>query len=749
VERKYTLAACLLIAFCCGSASAAPLQDTFSALSQPTSSLDENTPIEVNAVDLDYDRKNGRITASGDVVITCGLDELRADRVLVNMNTGDAYALGNVVLKRSGSDVMRSTKAQYNFRTRKSSLDDPEIDATPFHVLAEKVTRAGQNEYVLHDAKVTTCENEHPHSHYHIRARRLTVVPGEYMKARGAVWAFGAVPCMYIPYWYHSLSSEAGFRFRPGYRSRMGGYLLSSYYHPWNSIFRGEHHLDYRSRRGVAVGEDLKWNSDRASGVLNLYLLNDDAPIDDDEDVATSDIEGERYRIHLNHSQTFDPRTQLLMQMDYLSDTDVLEDFFNRQYRSLRQPENYVSLSHRRNGFTLSALLNTRLNDFYSNVNRLPEVSIDFMRQQLGSSSIYYDGQTEITQLERVWLEGSANEDYSSLRLDSEHMLYQPRRYFGWLNLVPRVGYRGTYYSDSKETVTTTSTSTTTSTNSTVAGGITNMVISSVTSTGTTTTVENRGADLRNLFEVGAEVSFKTFKIWEDQGVDRVDRRHILEPYANYTLRINSGAEPDNLYQFDSVDTLDALHQIRIGARNKLQTKRNGRPFDLVDLDTYTILNLDPETDESVLEDVHLDAEFRPNDWLSLDLDGIFDIDASELQQFNTRIELLQEDAWRARVEHRYRSEESNLLATLLTLYPSQRWAFNAYGRYEFEQSRVQEVGGYAQRKWDCLVVRLGGSVLPGFTRTDATEQDDEFRVMLEFWLTAFPEMTLRSRQRY
>ena len=407
-----------------------------------------------------------------------------------------------------------------------------------------------------------------------------------------------------------------------------------------------------------------------------------------------------------------------------------------------------MSLSHRRNGFTITADLNARLNDFYSNVNRLPEVSIDFVRLQIGSSSLYYEGQTSVAQLERVFSEGSLAEDFSSLRFDSEHMLYQPRRYFGWLNLVPRVGYRGTYYSDTKATVTSPSVTTTVSTNMTVVGGITNTAISSVTSTSTVTSVVSSDADLRNLIEIGAEVSFKAFKVWKQIGTG-ADRRHVLEPYANYTLRLAAGVEPEDLYQFDSVDALGELHQVRLGVRNKIQAKRKERPFDLVDLDVYTILNLDAEEDETILEDVYADAEFRPTDWLSVDLDGIFDVDASEVEQFNSRFSLSREGAWEAAVEHRYRVEGSDLLSGLLTLYPSARWAFNVFGRYEFEDSRVQEMGGYVRRKFDCMGIRLGGSAFPGFTRTNGTEQDDEYRVMLEFWLTAFPEISLNSKQRY
>ena len=70
------------------------------------------------------------------------------------------------------------------------------------------------------------------------------------------------------------------------------------------------------------------------------------------------------------------------------------------------------------------------------------------------------------------------------------------------------------------------------------------------------------------------------------------------------------------------------------------------------------------------------------------------------------------------------------------------------YGRQEFAESRLEEIGGYAQRNLDCIATRLGASFLPGYTRTDGTEREDEYRILLEVWLTAFPETKLGGRHK-
>ncbi|HAS82971.1 MAG TPA: hypothetical protein DCS43_09955 [Verrucomicrobia bacterium] len=692
----------------------APARDTSFALSN------ENSPIEANADGaLEYDKINGRITATSNVVITCGRDILYADRVLVETHSGDAYALGNVVLKRGGEEI-RAAKLHYNFRTRVSNLDNPSVDSDPFHVQADTITRTDDNQYEIHNAKVTTCVYPHPHSHYHVRAHNITLVPNQYMKSWHAVWYLGSVPCFYLPYWKVRLDEPSAWRFYPGYRSRWGAYLLTSYRQRLSPQLRSEHHVDYRTERGFAIGEDLRWNVEQGNGDLSLYFLDDQEPYADDRAMDAEDVESQRYRLRLRHAHGLDERTRLLTQANYLSDATVLSDFYEREYRQSRQPENYVSVSHRRDAFTLTVLANARLNDFYSNVNRLPEVSLNVFRLQLGDSSVYYESQTAAANLERVWPEDGTNTEYSAFRVDTSHMVYQPRRLDGWLNVIPRAGYRGTYYSESIDL----------------------MLIN------TQIVQQASGALLRNAFEVGSEVSYKALKLLVAGDDGLAPWRHVVEPYADYSLRFEPNALPEDLYQFDSVDTLDELHQLRVGVRNKFQTKRDGSTVDAADVDLYTKLRLNPEGEKEFFDLVSLDSEFHPATWIQLDVDGDYSTQDSVLQRLNTRFTIEQEKFWEVGVEHRYRDKESNLLAADVTIYPNLEWAFNLFGRYEFEGSRVEEQGGYVQRNLDCLSIRMGGSVLPGYTRTDGSERDDDYRVLLEIWLTAFPEMGIGSNQR-
>ena len=203
---------------------------------------------------------------------------------------------------------------------------------------------------------------------------------------------------------------------------------------------------------------------------------------------------------------------------------------------------------------------------------------------------------------------------------------------------------------------------------------------------------------------------------------------------------------PDQLYQFDSVDAIDETQNIRFGARQKWQEKRESGAFDLVDLEISSILNIHQAEGQDVLEYVYWDGEIRPVDGWAIDFDGSWYLQDNVLDTFNMWLIYNGSDTVNTRLEHRYRRDDSNVLFGDVTLFPKDRWSFNAYARQEFEESRLEEIGGYVQHIFTCVGLRVGSNFQPGYTRTDGTEQKDDYRFLVEFWLTAFPKNSLGSR---
>lgn len=697
--------------------------------------------IDIKADSLDYNKAKGIAEAKGNVLISRGDQTLSAEYVILDVVKEVADAYGEVVLKR-GDTEWRGPRLRYDFKNRVGDAAGMSYDTPPFKVTAESAQLGDGNTYILRRAWVTTCSNEMEHAHYKVYAGTVVITPEKDITGKNTVFYMGVVPVFYFPWWYKSLTEDTGWRIRLGYSSKVGAYALTSYRYPISSDVKGETHFDYRTKRGVGLGQDFLWsNKESYDGMISFYYINDQKPLDRDDDPETCGIEKERYRIKLRHQASLTDRDSLYMQAAYLSDTDILEDFFGHEYRQSRQPDNYAAWSHRGDGYYMDVLARARINDFYQQVNRLPEASFNVIRQVIGDTDLYYESKTTLSNLEKVWEKGSGNQDYSTFRADSSHMILYPVKTFGFLNLIPRAGYRATYYSVSRKEEVSTEVVQTTVTNEVIApSGVTNFTMSYLTSTNEKTALIDGDAELRSRMEFGMEASFKAFKTW---GFGETARRHVVEPYANLTLVPEPNVLPDQLYQFDDVDKLKEDYSILLGVRNKYQRKKGDMPFDLIDLDIYSVIKLKTEDGESAFSSINFNGRLQPTERLLFVFDGVYDVDESVLASLNSRVEYSRPLWWTIGCDLIHRREKSTLLSSDVTFLPNRSWCFNLFTRYEFEDSVLEEQGGYIQRNLDCMSLRFGASVTPGYETSRGTKLDDEWRAVFEFWIGAFPQFRL------
>ncbi len=719
---------------------------TITAGELPSVSTGDNhdLPVTVHADKVEFEREHNLVRADGHVTIQRGNDILRADRVTLHTGTRQAHASGNVVFSREDLE-WKGERFAYNFSTRRWASGPFTAFIDPFHITSAAAENMSETEFQVQQATVTTCELPGSQAHYRLRSGRVRIRPEDHLLAHHAVLHLGSIPVFYLPVWRMSLDQDFGFQFQPGHRGRMGTYLLSSYRYRIDPTWRGQTHLDYRSRRGPAIGQDLRWDDPIAgtySGAWSGYHIWDRNPYLG-QNPETVDIDESRHRLQLRHRQQFSFRDTLLMRLETVSDALVREDFFERDYRRFVQPDNFVAITHRRDELAFGVLARMRLNDFYEHIDRLPEVSLDIHRRRLGDSPLYYENRNTATILRHRWPETQALDEVAVNRIDSRHLLTWPMRAFGFLSLMPRIGGQATYYSDTFKTVAVQQALTSSTTNQIVtAAGATNILVTSETQTVTNQVRQAAGGAVRTSVELGIEASFQAARIWETgPAAWGRDLRHVVEPYVNYTFIPEPSLTPDRLHPFDDTDRLDQLHAIGFGIRNVLQTKRNQRSHDLLDVNIFSSYRLDANTGEDALGPLGLRAEARPADHWGMDITAVYNPETATLDEFNGHWHYRKNPWWRAQADYRYRSEQSRLVSGTLTVMPNRDWTFEAYGRYEAEESRIEEHAWFAQRNLDCMAIRTGLSHLPAYTRADGSDREDEYRITLEVWLTAFPEM--------
>ena len=513
----------------------------------PTNAPAGPTPIDMTADRLEYESDISMLIGMGNVEVRHLGDYLRADYLEVNTETQDVYARGNVFLDQSGTE-WEGEELRYNLKTKQGQTGSFKVFSDPYYVTADDSERRDENHLKLENARLTSCEGEDPI--FYIRARDAVLVDGKKLKARNMTLHYMGVPFFYLPYMVKNLD-HSNWDFLPGYGSRQGAFLLTKYNYDITPNVRGAVRLDVRGNRGVGVGKDFVWNDyadSQYTGEFNAYYIDDSDPLDGAEDEAAfgSLVDSERYRLRLKHRQNVTPNDYVTAEFNYLSDPLVLEDFFDEEFRHNSQPENRASLTHRDDYFTAGGEVSVRLNDFYENVNRLPEIYLDVQRQQVYETDVYYESENTAGFYEKVFKDSSSRTDYDAFRADSKHTVLYPTRHFGWLNVIPRAGYRGTYYSATRESSTVTNMVSMTDTN-----GVTTMTNE------VSTLVMDKGGALRSLFEFGVETSFKAFKELHDQPtIFGNGLRHVAEPFTGYTYSPTPNLERNELPQFDRIDRL-------------------------------------------------------------------------------------------------------------------------------------------------------------------------------------------------
>jgi lipopolysaccharide assembly outer membrane protein LptD (OstA) len=693
------------------------------------------TEIDITADSLEYLADQRLVVGSGNVVIREGEDILQADYISVHRDTRDVYARGNVVFRR-GTTIWQGEELRYNLTTRQGDFGAFQAFYDPYYIRAEQSKRLGTNVYLLRGVTLSTCEGDPPD--FSLRAREATLIVGERVIGKGVTANFGNVPVLWMPRLSRGLKDRRTYWvFEPGYNSRLGAYLRSSYNIRWVPGFRTSTDVDLFSEKGVGLGQGFHWsattNSDsRYTGFLKGYYIDDQKPFrsDAEREREKDIVDNERYRLKFGHNQSFSPRDSLRSEFNYVSDPKFLKDFFRAEHISGVQPENRATLTHIGDNFVAALQLNTRLNDFYENVNRLPEFSLKANRQALGDSGLYYESDNSAAYLERVFPDRAEREGYDAFRIDTRHALLYPTRHFGFLNFTPRAGYRGTYYSETIEKRTVTNQVVTTDTN-----GVITIEEAVVTQT------REIGSDLRNVYEIGAEVSFKAFHTWDDLIVleDGDGLRHVAEPFVRHTYVPEPNLLPENLPQFDSVDRIRNEHTLRLGMRNKWQTRRGGAPVDLVNGTVFTDYRIEKHQGQNDFSDIFFDFDLRLARRLPIDFDGAFDAYEGEFSRFSLQTAFFADDMSVLSAEYNYARDDYQQAGAQLKLFPNNKWSFLTYARWDIDGDGLQEHSYFVQRRTPCLGYGIGFRQI----RKDKGEEDDN-TIWVQLWLTAFPESDIR-----
>ena len=704
-------------------------------------------PVEITSTgETTYE--NGLATARDNVAIHIGDTDIYADFAQYNSRTREVLMEGHVRIYRD-VNLYISDKAIYNIDTKEICADRMRTEYDPYFVSGTKVSSIRDNAYRVEDANFTT--HDSPNPGFHLRARTVRVYEGDYVVFQNVTFYAGSVPIFWWPYMYQSLNDAFSFTVSPAYLSSWGPSLLTQVTFPMTDEIRGRVRLDYRIRRGVAIGFESSTNygKDNSSWAkLTTYYIQDQNPLLNRTSLPRGSVPTGRYRLTLENQTNFTEDFYGIIDITKLSDAFVMQDFYQSEFRIDPVPDNVIALTKRNSFYTLTAIGRFQANGFFEQTERLPEVVLDVKRHALFNGPIFYEGETGLADLRRNFASGSGFADYSTTRIDTFHQLLYPNTYFEWLSVVPRAGFRGTYYGKTRdlgETIFTPSENPL----------VPDFILPDPTND---RPLGNGGEAYRTVFNAGAEASFKLSREWEEvqsRAVGLDGLRHVIQPFTNFSWVAVDGVDPKEVLQFDrfqpttqlrpidfpqfvTIDSIDRWTVSRVGIRNRLQTRRDDLTVSWLDLETYFDVNFDNSYDRTPYSNLFNKLRFTPLPWAALVINSQVPAFDNGFTEVNTNIIVQPVASVQLSLGHRYLNEHpffdnSSLFVVGGYYRINDNWGFGIQEQYEASTNILEQQRYSIYRDLTSWVASVGAVI-----RDNGGLK--EYGVLLTFTLKAFPK---------
>jgi hypothetical protein len=724
-------------------------------------------PVEITSGETRFE--GGVAIAERDVVVRYADVTIYCDYAEYNPDTHDILLRGNVRFYRERY-AFTSDRAVYNLQTKQLRMTDFGGPKPPFQVLGDTLLSLKENQYTILNGFITTSDTSKPD--YELRARTIRIYENDRIILSNVTLFVGRVPVFWFPYVYQSLNNQFSYNLAPGYNSVWGAYLFTQLTFPIATNVSGTVHLDLRSSRGPAGGLDVDYHfreDKETSGRLQIYGLNDENPNFNQTALARVPIGAGRYRIAYQSRTYITSDISATIDFNKLSDQYFLQDFYPNIFSVDPQPDTWTELVKRGEAYTLGVLTRPRVNTFAETAQRLPEVSWEVARTPLFNGPIFYEASTSAANLYRTFAgktgnlsvdlqSGALNPDYRFFRLDSFHQFLFPHTYFGWLSLVPSIGFRGTYY--------------------TTTGSFTESDVSNPLPEGI---LVEQGARPRFALNTDVEASFKLSKAFENVqarwlGLDGL--RHIVQPYADFSwvsapTLLSSKILPIDQYipstqlqaidfpQFRSIDSLEQWTILRLGVHNRLQTRRDSQTLNWLDVNSYFDVDFDnplaqtvPPASTSVsrttpvtpphetYSNVFNRIRFQPVPWCYLSVDSQVPLLDKGFWSVSTFFDWMLNQNIEFRVGHQYLQsnpffQDTSELSFYSYLRLNDNWGFSLYEDYQFKTGILNQQTYAIHRDLSSWVGSLG------FNVTNNGSGKTQVAVILTFTLKDLPRLGL------
>ena len=525
----------------------------------------------INADRLVYKETGAVYQAFGNVSIQKGDTRLTADAVRVNRQTMEAEASGDVTLK-TARDFISGSRMRLDLEDHTGVVQDGLvfIEKQNFYIRGDTIEKTGKSSYHIRRGSFTTCEGTNPD--WQVTGRDLSITRGGYGTIKhAALWA-RKMPLGYLPYFiFPAKKDRQSGLLAPeiGYSDDNGMEYTQPYFWAISRSTDATFYYHHLENRGEKLGLEFRYAAGPGSkGTLKYDYLNDDQ-IDDgrpeNSDWAFEDDNylrenTDRYWFRMKADQQLPWEMTAQLDLDIVSDQDYLRDFddgmtgfsdsntyfeseFDRDLDEENDPvrENRLNINRLWTRYAFNAdvlwydnVVKRRHSDTDDTLQQLPAMTLNALKQPIGTSPFYFEGNSEYSYFYR-------EDGITGHRLDLHPRFSLPMRMGPYFTFEPSLGLRQTSWSvDASDTL------------------------------GNEEYPEDEEKH-RQFYDVEAVLSTDLYRVYNKGAAEAMPIKHTMIPELRYEYMPDS--DQSEFPDFDSIDRLEPENRMTFSLTHLLTAK--------------------------------------------------------------------------------------------------------------------------------------------------------------------------------
>ncbi|MBI5598808.1 MAG: LPS-assembly protein LptD [Deltaproteobacteria bacterium] len=430
--------------------------EAFSADSDGFFKKDE--PIDMTGDTVTYEKAKNTYYGEGNVVVVQGTTTLKADRVVVDMDSGVATASGGVEILSAGGDYLKGSTVTVDMNKDTAVAVSGRLffKEGNIYVFGHTVKKIGPRTFDSEESVFTTCDCEEGVSPaWSLRTAYSKMKAEGFYSGWNAFFYVKDVPILYSPFIAAParMKRQTGFLTpRFGYSSLRGAEFDNAFFWAISDSTDSTFYLDVETKRGVGEGVEYRYYRTKTSrGEIYFYHFseNDINRVRGFRSGANNfsrpfSAGSERWEARFSHRE--DLASDVILRADVLrvSDDEYFIDFASDQkVRSLESLESTVSATKNWEAYSLVAQFrvfdNLFLKDDSTVVNVLPAMSFSGERRRLSNTPVFLSINSALVNFER----GKGDDGQ---RLDVRPGLSLPLKPGGWVEVTSSFSPRLTFY---------------------------------------------------------------------------------------------------------------------------------------------------------------------------------------------------------------------------------------------------------------------------------------------------------------